>query len=280
MPLFQMHVHIKQPEDPNSDAQPAKKHRKKKNKALLSTPTMVPFGNDQDKKTLSEASSDEDMVVMGERKDLAAEVVSSDHHNLMESLSHYERILASGLSVKKVQDANISSSNQTSPQVKVMDPGPAGLGLQGLMGLPAIDASLMSGQSPEVLARAAAVAVSNQLLQSREEGREGGGGVQALPQPAHLQLVDSHLRHADPVSTHDQFYTSSSSLEVLAPHTRFMVAPGSQADLPLTYVSATTSASSFAATTSHLTLPTTLHSSSRAPSALPSPHSEGLNFNP
>lgn len=220
--LFQMHIHIKQvpPDGQNLDGQPVKKRRKKKNKQLYNAPTMVPLASHGDgdgqcmgKKALSESSSDDDLIIIGEKRqqDLPPGFAGIPR-SLVESLNHYERTIAAGISGRKLQDGNISSSNQLGPQQVGSSGGglrgidhsrsAASLGLQGLMGLPGIDPALMSAQPPEVIERAAAAAaaaVSSQLLQSshnlshlsnnNSNGSSNHNSLQPHPQPAHSQIT-------------------------------------------------------------------------------------------
>ena len=218
-----MHIHIKQvPADGQSlDGQPVKKRRKKKNKQLYNAPTMVPLTSHSDgdgqcggKKSLSESSSDDDLIVIGEKRQQEfPQGLAGIPRSLVESLNHYERTLAAGMSGRKLQDGNISSSNQLGSQhlgaggggFRGMDHSRStsiGLQMQGLMGLPGIDPALMSVQPPEVIERAAAAAaaaVSSQLLQSshnlshmsNNNLNSNHNNLQPHPQPAHSQINNS-----------------------------------------------------------------------------------------
>ncbi|XP_070207355.1 uncharacterized protein [Littorina saxatilis] len=210
---LKMHIHIKQvPLDGQAmDGQVVKKRRKKKNKQLYDdAPTMVPLNHPDAqacKKSLSDSESDDDLIIIGERRQQDfAQGLQGMPRSLVESLNHYERTLAAGMGSKKVQDGNISSSNQLGAQqlgaqqlgaggLRGMDGRAtmASLGLQGLMNLPGIDPALMSAQPPEVIERAAAAAaaaVSSQLLQSGYtpmNTNNHNNNQQPHPQPAHSQ---------------------------------------------------------------------------------------------
>ncbi|KAL8574844.1 hypothetical protein ACOMHN_044866 [Nucella lapillus] len=198
---LKMHIHIKQvPDGLNFDQ--LKKHRKKKHK-LYNAPTMVPVpchGQSIGKKIMSDSSSDDDLIIIGERKQQDfPSGLSGIPRSLVETLNHYERTLSVGMGGRKLQDGNISSSNQLGSQQNAVNSrgmdtsrgSTANLGC--LMGLPGIDPVLMSAQPPEVIERAAAAAaaaVSSQLLQCGVTLSSGAGSqtTQSHPLPAHSQI--------------------------------------------------------------------------------------------
>nr|KAG5707374.1 hypothetical protein BaRGS_005341 [Batillaria attramentaria] len=246
-----MHVHInKVPQDgQNPDGTPTKKRKKKKKNQLYNSPTMVPLSSHSSghegrsgvgigKKMSSDSSSDDDLIIMGESKKGENDMgLGGMPRSLVESLNHYERTLAAsmiggqvrggGSGGKKLQDSNISSSNQFgNVQGGVMgatngsggglrgnrfEPGrPGGLGLQGLMGLPGMDPALMSSQHPEMIERAAAAAaaaVSSQLhglnhVPINTSSAGGVGGNLAQNQAPHNQMqAKSSGNNTDSTST-------------------------------------------------------------------------------
>lgn len=236
-----MHVHIKQlsQDGPNPEGAPVKKRRRKKQN-LYAAPTMVPISShdnaeDVDRpsssirtsRKLSESSSDDDLIIIGEKnKDSDESRIGNMSRSLVESLNHYERTLVASMAGggvlrgvggddggRNVQDSNISSSNQFAGQHQANHGGngehrgnrydlgrPSALGLHSLMGLSGMDPSILSNQHPEMLERAAAAAaaaVSNQLhnLSNRNNtinsnsdgGMSGNHGNHSHSQASHSQ---------------------------------------------------------------------------------------------
>ncbi|KAL8568063.1 hypothetical protein ACOMHN_000287 [Nucella lapillus] len=301
---MKMHMHVKLPDDLSPEDQPMKKRKKKKNRHLSTAPTMVPLGmgESSSRRDGTDISSDEDFV--GNRREHSLPSMGSIPRNLVESLNQYERALAAGMNGDKGHGGNLTSCQSGLHQEmgegsRDRDSAQASTSL-GLMGLPGVDSAFMSGQHPEVVERvaaAAAAAVSNQLLQQSS----GSGGHSTLghstttssslsnfqphPQPAHSQIMDTHLRNqVNPLALpplHDQFYAHGGApLSMLSPHAHLLGPPRSMADLPMTYGSQISSASSLV-TTAHLTAPSAPHTNSRPSSVLASPHHvpEALNFN-
>lgn len=218
---LKMHVHINKvpPEGaPNPDGTTTKKRKRRKKNQLYNSPTMVPLSSHDGrssisigKKMSSESSSDDDLIIIGENKKGEDDISHGGMpRSLVESLNHYERTLAAGMmgGAKKLQDSNISSSNQFGvglgggggsgntnggPRGNRFDHGRGGgLGLQGLMGLPGMDPALMSSQHPEMIERAAAAAaaaVSSQLHGLNHNPGGGSGGMHGGQNQSHSQML-------------------------------------------------------------------------------------------
>ncbi|XP_025080517.1 zinc finger protein GLIS2-like isoform X2 [Pomacea canaliculata] len=218
---LKMHIHIKQvTEDGQASEAPPVKKRKKKKQKLYTVPSMVPLSSSHDnhdragtnaKKQTSESSSDDDLIIIGEKNEKEDEArIAGMPRTLVESLNYYERSLTG----RNLQDANVSSSSQFGSQQSGslgsgnegsglrgsrFDPGRAGsLGLHNLMTLSGMETSVMSGQHPEMIERAAAAAaaaVSSQIHNLSSHGHTGSstsdGGV--LASHGHSQTPHSQL---------------------------------------------------------------------------------------